>query len=73
MGVGLQELLLALVVSVLYILAGLVYFMVNLWIVKAGSSLLGYSNLSSDWAILSAVLLTFAGIVSTALESKRRK
>lgn len=52
----------AIVASVILILLGLVYFMVNLWIVKFGSQLLGYSP-DSNWAVLTAALLTIAGLV----------
>lgn len=48
-------------VSVFLVLFGLVFFVVNLWIVKFGSQLLGYSP-DSNWAVLAAALLTVAGL-----------
>ncbi len=57
------------VASALLIILGLVYFMINLWIVKVGSNLLGY-NPGADWAVLSAALLTIGGVVGTTFRKK---
>jgi len=65
---GLENLAAVLIASVFLIFLGLVYFMVNLWIVKTGSNLLG---LTAELPVLSAALLTFAGVISSALSSRR--
>lgn len=57
-------------ISVLLIILGLIYFMINLTIVKFGSAFLGYAP-GSDWAVFSAALLTIAGLVGSA--AKRRE
>lgn len=57
-----------LIASVLLIILGLVYFMINLWIVTTGAGMLG---VTPEMPVLSAVLLTFAGIVASALSQKR--
>lgn len=64
-----KNLLVTFLTSILLIILGLIYFMVNLWIITFGSRLLGYT-LSGDWAVLSAVLLTLAGIIGSSLERK---
>lgn len=58
----LNAFLLIVAVSLFLVFLGLVYFVVNLWIVKFGSGLLGYSP-DSNFAILAAALLTVAGLV----------
>jgi len=55
------------VASALLIILGLVYFMINLWIVKVGSGLLGFAP-TSDWAILAAALLTVGGVVGSTIK-----
>ncbi len=55
------------VASVVIIVLGLVYFMVNLWTVKTGAELLG---ITAVYPVLGAVLLTFAGILSSALSGR---
>ena len=58
------------VASVVLIILGLIYFMIFLWIVKTGSSLLGLTGLDANWAVLAAAILTFASIVGSAIESR---
>lgn len=65
-----SEIGLVIVMSVLLILLGLIYFMVNLAIVKYGSAFLGFFP-DSNWAVFSAALLTIAGLVGSA--AKRRE
>ena len=55
------------VASALLILLGLVYFMINLWIVKVGSGMLGYTDLSANWGVLAAALLTVGGVVGSTI------
>lgn len=55
------------VASALLILLGLVYFMINLWIVKVGSGMLGFAP-TSDWAVLAAALLTVGGVVGSTIK-----
>jgi hypothetical protein len=52
----------AIAVSVILVLLGLVYFVVNLWIVKFGAELLGY-NPDSNAAVIAAALLTVSGLI----------
>lgn len=54
--------------SVLLIFLGLIYFMINLWIVVTGSEMLG---VTTQMPVLSAVLLTFAGVLASALSHKK--
>jgi len=63
------EIATVMIISVLLIVLGLIYFMINLAIVKYGGAFLGYIP-DSNWAVFSAVLLTMAGLVGSA--AKRR-
>jgi hypothetical protein len=54
--------------SLLLIVLGLIYFMVNLWIVVTGAQMF---NLTPTMPVLSAVLLTLAGILASALSHKK--
>ena len=54
--------------SLLLIFLGLVYFMINLWIVVTGAQMF---NLTPEMPVLSAVLLTLAGILASALSHKK--
>jgi len=56
------------IASVLMIILGLIYFMLNLWIVTTGANLLG---ITPEMPVLSAVLLTLAGILASALSQRR--
>jgi hypothetical protein len=57
-----------LIASVILIVIGLVYFIVALWIVKAGSGLLGYTDLSGNWAVLSASLISVGSMIGSAVK-----
>jgi hypothetical protein len=50
------------------VVLGLVFFIVNLWIVKTGAGLLSYT-LSGDWAVFAASILTAAGIIGSGAYS----
>ena len=62
--------LFVLVASAVFIILGLIFFMIFLWIVKTGASAVGLEGLEANWAVLAAAILTFASIVSSAIESR---
>jgi len=66
---ALGEMVSVIVASVVLILLGLVYFMINLWIVVTGAEMLG---VTADYPVLGAVLLTLASIIASALSCKRK-
>ena len=65
---GFGNLVAVLISSVMLVILGLIYFMINLWIVTTGASMLG---VTADMPVLSAVLLTLAGILASALSNRR--
>jgi hypothetical protein len=58
------------VASVVFIILGLIFFMIFLWIVKTGASLLELEGLEANWAVFAAAILTFASILGSAVESR---
>jgi hypothetical protein len=55
--------------SVVMVVLGLVYFVVNLWVVNFGSSLFGVA-VESNWQVFSAALLTVAELVGGSIAKK---
>lgn len=53
--------------ALIFILMSIVFFFLNVWIIKIGAGWAGYPNLSGDWVVLSAALLSAASILSAAL------
>jgi hypothetical protein len=62
-----SKILHVLLASIITIILGLIFFMIFLWIVKTGSSLLGLGEPTADGAITAASILALATIVSAAI------
>lgn len=62
--------LFALVAAVMFIILGLIFFMVFLWIVKTGASLLDLEGLEANWAVFAAAILASATVLGAAIESR---
>ena len=56
-----------LIASVALILVSLMYFIITLWIVKAGAAVLGYT-IDGNWAVLSASLISVGSIIGSSLQ-----
>ena len=56
-----------LVYALIFIVMSIVFFFLNVWIIKIGAGWAGYTNLSGDWVVLTAGLLSAASILSSAL------
>jgi len=56
--------------AVVFIILGLVFFMIFLWIVKTGASLLGLEGIEANWATFAAAILASATILGAAIESR---
>ena len=66
----LETTIFALVAAVTFIILGLIFFMVFLWIVKTGASLLDLEGLEANWAVLAAAMLSSATVLGAAIESR---
>lgn len=51
--------------SIIFIVLGVVYFAVSLFIIKAASALVGFPNVSAETAVLSAAILSAASLVAS--------
>ena len=60
----------ALVAAVVFIILGLIFFMIFLWIVKTGASLLDLEGLEANWAVFAAAMLSAATVLGAAIESR---
>ncbi len=56
--------------SLILIIIGLLYFILTLWIVKFGANLVGYKDLSADWAVLSASIIAVGSIMSSSMQKR---
>lgn len=56
------------ILSLLLILVGLVYFIITLWTVKTGASLLGLTP-DGNWTVVSASIIAAASMLGSSLNS----
>ena len=50
--------------AVVLVIFGLIFYLINLWIIKFASELLGLSA-SGDWLVISAAILTAAAMIGS--------
>ena len=53
--------------AAMFIVMSIIFFFVNVWIIKVGAGFAGYTNLSGDWVVFTAGLLSAASTLSAAL------
>jgi hypothetical protein len=53
--------------AVLFIVMSILFFFINVWVIKFGAGLAGYKTLSGDWVILAAGIMSAASILAAAL------
>jgi hypothetical protein len=58
---------LTLISALVFILISVLFFVFNVWIVDVSATLVGFDDLSADWAVLTAGILSAASILSAAL------
>lgn len=64
---GVATLGFTLISAAVFILMSMVFFFLNVWIIKVGAGFAGYTNLTGDWVVVSAALLSAATVISSAL------
>ena len=67
---SLAALILVLISSIILIILGLFYFVLTLWVVKMGADILDL-NVSGDFAVLSAALITLGSLAGSALTKQK--
>lgn len=65
---GMTGLGLTLVASVLFILLGIVYFMLTVWMIKVGASWAGFSSIEGSTVVLTAGIVTAAAVIGSAIQ-----
>lgn len=63
-----ENLLVTVIVSLILIAMGIIYFIVTLWIVKFSSSLMGYDP-DGNWAVLSAAVVVAGIMIGSAIKN----
>ncbi len=64
---NLEGLLVTVVASVLLIVLGIIYFGITLWVIKTASNSFFGPGLDANWAVLSAAILSAAGILAPSI------
>jgi hypothetical protein len=65
---GLSGLLLTMVASFMFILMGVLYFMLSVWIIKLGASWAGYSSIDGGMVVLGACIVTAGIVIGSAIQ-----
>ena len=53
--------------AVMFIVMSIIFFFINVWIIKVGAGFAGYTNLSGDWVVFTAGVLSAASTLAAAL------
>jgi len=54
--------------AILFIGMSILFFFINVWVIKFGAGLAGYKTLNGDWVILSAGIMAAASILAASLK-----
>ena len=54
--------------AIMFIVMSIVFFFINVWIIKVGAGFAGYSNLSGDWVVFTAGILSAASTIASAIK-----
>lgn len=65
---GFSGLLLTIVASFLFVLMGVLYFMLSVWIIKLGASWAGYSHIDGGMVVLGACIVTAGIVIGSAIQ-----
>jgi len=65
---GLGNLALTVIASLVFILLGIVYFMLTIWVIKIGAAWAGYKAVEAGMVVLTAGIVTAAVMIGSALQ-----
>ena len=54
--------------SAIFILLGIIYFMLTIWIIKIGAGWAGYPDVSGEMVVLTAGIVTAASLIGSAIQ-----
>lgn len=52
--------------AILFIVMSILFFFINVWVIKFGAGLAGFKNLDGNWVILSAGIMAAASILASS-------
>ncbi|MFT4311094.1 MAG: hypothetical protein ACMXX7_00545 [Candidatus Woesearchaeota archaeon] len=64
---GIATLGFTLVSAIIFILISIIFFFLNVWIIKVAAGFAGYPNLDGNWVVFTAGIMSGASIISAAL------
>lgn len=67
-GMGIIALGFTILSALIFIIIGIVFYFVNVWIIKVGAGFAGFKTLDGNWVILTAGLLTAASIIASSIK-----
>ena len=53
--------------ALVFIVMGIVFFFVNVWIIKVATGIAGFSSLDGNWVVMTAGILTAASIIAASI------
>ena len=53
--------------AVMFIVMSIIFFFINVWIIKVGAGFAGYSELTGDWVVFTAGVLSAASTIAAAV------
>lgn len=55
--------------ALVFIIVSILFFFLNVWIIKVGAGWAGYENLDGNWVVLTAGLMSAASIIASAINN----
>jgi hypothetical protein len=65
---GTSNLILTVVASIMFVLMGIVYFMISIWIIKIGAQWAGFSDIAGNTVVLTSGIITAATVIGSAIQ-----
>ena len=65
---GMGNLAITIVASLVFILLGIVYFMLTIWMIKIGATWAGYTDVAGNSVVLTAGIVTAAAVIGSAIQ-----
>lgn len=53
--------------AAMFVVMSILFFFINVWIIKVAAGIAGYTDLSGNWVIMTAGILSAASTLSAAL------
>jgi hypothetical protein len=54
--------------AIIFIVMSILFFFINVWVIKFGAGLAGFKDLNGNWVVLAAGLMSAASIIASAMK-----